>query len=202
VLSGGVAIDGNETVIAADGGGIWDITYSGIQLRTAQQARVWDAWIGYLAGGAVKCRVPLVTLATAPRGYTGRTVGRVPNLFIDNEEWPEQMRYSSRLIVANVAADAALRATTLSIVVTTGAQPKGGEKLSIGNHAYKLIRPLGGGSFQIEPPLREAVTTGQEAVFDWPMVECRMRVGDDPITALIGGKVSDGTIEINFVEAV
>jgi hypothetical protein len=95
-----------------------------------------------------------------------------------------------------------LRATTLNIEVTTGAQPKGGEKLSIGDRAYKLIRPLGGGDFQIEPPLREAVTDGDAIIFDWPMVKCKMRVGDDPIAALIRGRISDGDVEISFVESI
>jgi hypothetical protein len=202
VLSGGQSLDGNETVIATDGGGIWDITYSGIQLRNPQQSRLWDAWAGYLAGGVTECLVPLVSLATAPRGFTGRHVGSVPSLFVDNDEWPQVMRYASPLIVASVGANAALRATVLNVVMTTGAEIKGGEKLSIGNRAYKIIRPLGGGNFQIEPPLREAVTLGAPVIFDWPMVKCKMRVGDDPIASMIRGQFSDGVVEINFVESV
>jgi hypothetical protein len=202
VLSGGEALDGGETVIATDGGGIWEVTYSGIKLRNARLTRLWDAWAGYLAGGATECLVPLVSLATAPRGFTGRLPGRVPSLFVDNDEWPEEMRYASPLIEATVGADAALRATVLNVVVTTGAQPKGGEKLSIGNRAYKLIRPLGGGDYQIEPPLREAVTDVDTIIFDWPMVRCKMRVGTDPIAALMRGQFSDGDVEISFVESV
>lgn len=198
VLSGGEALDGDETVIATDGGGAWEITYSGIMLRDARLTRLWDAWAGYLAGGVTECLVPLVSLATAPRGYLAPASG----LFADNEEWPTIVRYSGPLIEANVGANAALRATVLNVVMTRGPQPKGGEKLSIGQRAYKLIRPLGGGNFQIEPPLREPVALGDTIIFDWPMVKCKMRVGTDPIGALMRGQFSDGDVEISFVESI
>ncbi len=196
VLSGGEALDGSATVIATDGGGLWEVSYLGIQLRTEQQSRVWDAWASYLAGGVTECLVPLLSLATAPRGY----MGAVSGVYQDDEEWPTEMRYSGPLIEAHVGADAALRATVLNVVMTKGPKPKGGEKLSIDGRAYKLIRPLGSGDYQIEPPLRAAVSTNDPIIFDWPMVKCKMRVGDDPIAPLERGRF--GKVEINFVEAV
>jgi len=199
VVSGGQALDGTETVIAADGGGQWEITYSGISLHTADQARALDAWLGYMAGGVTTFRVPLVTLATAPRGFTGQHVGRTSALYMDNEEWPTVMRYSAPLIEARVGASAALRATVLNVVMDRGPTPKGGEKLSIGNYAYKLIRPIGGGNYQIEPPLRQAVALNAPIIFDWPMVNCRLRVGEAPAPSLQRGRF--GSTELNFVEA-
>lgn len=200
VLSGGESLAGDETVIATDGGGRIEVTYSGIQLHDKQQARVWNAWLGYLAGGITECLVPLVSLATAPRGYTGKFPAKASGLFIDNEEWPEVMRYSNPLIAAHVGANAALRATTLNVVVDKGVTPKGGEWLSMGERAYKVIRPLGGGNFAIEPPLREAVTEDDPIIFDWPMVKAKQVVGSDPAAILERGRI--GETEITFVESV
>lgn len=42
-LSRGVALNGEDTIIQKDGGGSWQITYSGIILGTPQMIKKWDA---------------------------------------------------------------------------------------------------------------------------------------------------------------
>lgn len=172
-ISGGEALSGEEDVILTDGGGRWRIDYSGITLHTAAQQRAWSAWQGHLAGGSVECLVPLLSLATAPRPFLGKGVARPPQLAWDDDLFPTTVAYSAPYIVAAVAANAALRATTLQITVSVGGTIKGGEKFSIGDRAHRIVRRTGADTFLIEPPLREAVLAGAEVVFDWPLVRCR-----------------------------
>lgn len=199
VMSGGQALNGEEDVIATDGGGRWQIDLAGISLRTPAQERAWSAWQGHLAGGAVQCLVPLLSLTTAPRPDMGKRPARVPQLAMDDDLFPTSVAYSAPYIEAEVAADAALRATSLEIIVTTGGTIKGGEKFSIGERAHRIVRETSTGVFQIDPPLREAVTAGDAVNFDWPLVLCTMAPGNDFDGAITLGRF--GEKQITFLES-
>lgn len=198
VISGGEALSGDEDVIATDGGGRWMIDYSGINLHTAEQQRAWSAWQGYLAGGVVECLVPILSLATAPRPYVGPKPMRVSGLVADDPLFPESVAFASPHVIATIGANAALRATSLVINVAQGAAIQGGEKFSVGGRGVRIIRQTGEDTYQVEPPLREAVTSGASANFDWPVVLCRMAVGGDFEGALSMGRF--GEKSISFVE--
>lgn len=198
VMSGGEALNGEEDVIATDGGGRWQIDYSGINLNTVAQQRAWSAWQGYLGGGAVECLVPLLSLQTAPRPFLGKSPARPPALISDDELFPTSVAYSAPYIEAEVGASAALRATSLHILVTTGGEIKGGEKFSIGDRGYRIIRKTATNTFQIEPPLRAAVSDGAAVNFDWPVVRCTAVPGDFE-GALTRGRY--GEKSISFVES-
>lgn len=199
VMSGGVALSGDEDVISTDGGGRWQIDYAGIEFRTAAQQRAWSAWQGYLAGGAVECLVPLLSLPTAPRASQWDRPMKVTRVVANDDLFPESVAYAVPQIVAHLSANATLRATTLQITVSKGAPIRGGEKLSIGERAYRIVRPTAPDTFQIEPPLRGAVTTGDEVNFDWPVVKCRMAPGEDFEGPITRGRF--GTKSISFVES-
>jgi hypothetical protein len=97
-----------------------------------------------------------------------------------------------------VGADAALRAASLQIIVDQGAALEGGEKFSIGERAYRVVRPTAEDTFQIQPPLRAAAANDDAIEFDWPVVRCRM-ASDDFEGALSLGRVSQKSI--TFVES-
>jgi hypothetical protein len=77
VISGGVALSGEEDIIAIDGGGRWEIAYDDISLRTPAQVRAWEAWEGYLARGKTDCLVPLISIGYANRPADGKRLGRL-----------------------------------------------------------------------------------------------------------------------------
>lgn len=198
VISGGTALNGEEDVIATDGGGRWEIVYAGIQLDTPELNRLWEAWEGHLKRGTTDCLVPLVSIETAPIASFGRSLMEVSDIVADDPIWPTSVAYSAPVVTATVGASAALRATVLNIVMTTGAPLVGGEKFSIGQRAYRVIRPLGGNQFQIEPPLREAVAVGAAVNFDWPVVKARSAPGESWSTSLRFSRF--GEASIRFLE--
>lgn len=195
--SGGVAISGDEDVVITDGGGRWEIEYTGIDLNDSRAARVWEAWLDYLANGATACLVPLLSFATSPRASVK---GAKPpsRLYVDDAEWPTEMRYALAEHSAEFAADAALRATTITLTTTKGPEPKGGEIFQVGSErAYRLIRPSGG-DFLISPPLRAAASLGDPVIFDFPMVQAKLDPGSDFSTPLLRSQFGSGSLQ--FVE--
>lgn len=198
VISGGISLSGEEDVIATDGGGRWEITFSGITLNTPAKIKAWEAWEGHLARGAVDCLVPLLSLGHANRSSLGIGLTPVSRLQVDDDIWPTAAFYSSPPIVASVNGSASIRATQVRIGVQTGAPLSGGEKFSIGGRAYRVVRPLGSDLYKIEPPLREAATAGQACEFSWPVLKCRSAPGDSTSPTLSLGR--SGEVSIRFLE--
>lgn len=200
VISGGVSIAGEEDVISTDGGGRWRVDYGGISLRTPFQQRVWSAWAGYLAGGAVECLVAILSLYSGPRPQAWDRPQRVTKLTWDDPMFPNSVAYARPTIVAKLLTGATLRATTLQIELTSAGKIEGGEKFSVGDYAYRIIRKTGTDTYLIEPPLREVVYTNQPVEFNWPLVKCRLVPGQDMEGAIRMGRFSD--VSISFVESV
>jgi len=200
VISGGTSLAGEEDVIATDGGGRWRIDMSGISLRTPYHQRLWSAWAGYLAGGAVECLVPLLSLATAPRPMAWERPARVTGVVDNDPMFPTSVAYAVPRIVARLAANAPLRATTLQIDLQSAGKIEGGEKFSVGEQACRIIRRIADGVYQTEPPLREAVFANQPVEFNWPLVKCKLALGQDMEGAIRLGRFSD--VSISFVESV
>jgi len=202
VISGGQSLSGIDTVIQTDGGGRWEVAYSGIELYTPELQRLWSQWASYLAGGSRVILVPLVSIRTSPRPYGGGGSMRVSQMYADDPKFPTAVRYASPYIVANVVSNAAMRATTLVINVTKGARIEGGEKFSIGQRAYVIERVVSSSgqvaTCIISPPLRDAVSANAPVNFEWPVVRCRATMGQDLSPDYLSGKY--GTIAISFTE--
>lgn len=203
VISGGVALSGDEDVISTDGGGRWQITYSGIAIRTPALERVWDAWVSHLAGGASVIAVPLVSLRTAPRPVAGNGPARVSRLVANDKLFPTAVSYASPNIQAVTVGAVGIRSTTLAIAITQGAQIKGGERFALGNRGHRIERVLSRPDdltaiVAISPPTRSAVSAGAVVNFDWPAVQCRAMTGQDLAPDMAYGR--NGTISISFVE--
>lgn len=199
VISGGVSLSGEEDVITTDGGGRWRIDYSGISLRTPFQQRVWSAWAGHLAGGAVECRVPLLSLNTAPRPKAWDRAIPAGKLVWDDPFYASNVGYSQPRIVARIGASAGLRATMLSIVLDSSGRIESGEKFSVNGRAYRIIRRIEN-LYQIDPPLREPVAANQPIEFNWPVVRARLMAGQDMEGMVRLGRFSD--VSVSFVESV
>ena len=203
VITGGEAINGDVDAIATDGGGRWQITYSGIELTNPAVMRQWDAWEAYLDGGAVDCLVPLLTLGRANRPFGGGQPAGVSGLVYDDLLFPTSLAYAAPYIEATITEPAALRATELTIAVTRGAPLEGGETFSVGGRAYRIqrvkSRPIAMSAVvDIRPPLRAALLDNAALDFNLPMAKCRLMPNSDIGLDIFQNKTSN--VSITFVE--
>ena len=200
LIDGGTAINGDTTEIQTDGGGRWEITYSGIILRSPAQIRLWDAWTSYMPGRVFL--VPLVSLLTAPRPASGSHPARPSQIAADDPLFPTDVRYASPYIEAVTVGASILRATQLTINVTRGARIEGGEKCSIGGRGFKIERVVARTGQQatvaVSPPARAAIAAGSPVTFDWPVVRCKLVMGQDLAPLLAFGRRAE--MSISFVE--
>lgn len=200
LIDGGTAINGDSTEIQTDGGGRWEITYSGIVLRTPQQIKRWDAWTAFMPGRSFL--VPLVSLHTAPRPIAGGLPARPSSIGDGDELFPTAVGYAAPYIVAQTTAAADLRATTLSINIAQGARVEGGEKFSVDGRGFKIERVLSRSGQQatvsVSPPSRAPIASGSTVNFDWPTVKCKLVMGQDLAPNLAFGRRAE--MSISFVE--
>lgn len=196
-ISGGVSLSGEEDVIVTDGGGRWEISFSGIGLDDPSLLRTWDAWLDHLDGGTV-CLVPVPSLEIAPRPYLGLHPSDPSDIVADHPVFPTSVEFAEPYITAQAAGATVLRATQLAITVTRGAELSGGEKFSVGGRLHRVGENLGGNLWKIAPPTREPIASGAALNFDWPLLQCRMQPGDFS-APVEWGQFADG--QITFVEA-
>lgn len=203
VVSGGVALSGEEDVVATDGGGRVRVDYSGIVLRDPTKLRAWNAWNAHLKSGVVACYVPLVSIATAPRPWAGSAPRPVFDIGGDDPMFPTEVAYRARSIAAATVGDVALRATEITIVITSGSPVQGGEWFSINGRGHRIERVTARDGMEatvaIEPPTREAIDDGTAIEFEWPVVKARLVIGTDLGQAIQLSRRSEQSI--SFVEA-
>jgi hypothetical protein len=197
------SLSGVAQALRTDGGGLWQLTFSGISLHTDDKVRIWNAWESYLAGGAQRVTVPVLQNRFAPRGLQGGRLARFGGLaYTGDRYFPDSVSYGATLIVARAAA-APLRATILSITIDRGSTVMGGETFSIvhaskGNRTYRVVRKLPNGVFQIDPPLREGIGPDTPLNFDWPLLDAIVLPGSDLSPDIFNGTAG---VSISFQEA-
>lgn len=177
-ISGGEAISGEEDLIATDGGGRVFAEFADPYLDDPKVAKAWRAIDAYLDGGAVPIIVPFCDGRHQP------TLGPVNTVHSDGTPFSDESEYVQGDAYGQVAADAALRATTLQLSdLILPEALVGGEWLSIDHptmrwRAYRIAEVVafdaGTATVKIRPPLREAVTAGTAVDFAEP--RCVMRV--------------------------
>lgn len=197
VISGGTALNDDETVIQPDAGGRVEIIYGEMDLDDPLARRVWGVWSDYLEGGARVVLVPIANLELAP------IPPGASSTFVYNDDYfATSWGFSPGYVIAETVGSASLRDTTITIDVTQGDDLKPGTWFSIGYRAYKIRRIISvvGTQYTVEfsPPLRGDVADGTGVVFDWPVVQCRAVLGQDLIPSISQGKY--GTVSVAFVE--
>ena len=179
-ISGGEALSGDEDLIATDGGGRVFVEIGDPYLDDVNAALAWRALDAYCDGGVRAIIVPFCDGRHQPFGETMT----VPHS--DGATFSDETEYSQGTVRGEVAADAPLRATVIEL--TDLVLPRallGGEWLSIDHptmrwRAYRIAEILeqdteaGTARVSTRPPLREAITAGQEVEFSTP--RCTMRV--------------------------
>ncbi|NBC37371.1 hypothetical protein GTZ99_12500 [Novosphingobium sp. FSY-8] len=197
VTSGGTSLSGQEDVVSTDGGGRFAVEFSAPYLDEIAIARAWRAWSAELAGGVTAVIVPIADL----RHQFNQDI-RVPTTL---PFWTEAEAISTDTGVT-LAADAALRATTLDLAIAYLPGPmEAGMWLSIDHatmrhRAYRIARVVSQtattASVTLSHPLREAATAGDPVEMIDPRCVCRLD-GDMTSPSEIGFTSSD---KVRFVE--
>lgn len=199
-ISGGTSINGEEDVIATDGGGRWFADFMDGPLIERETVLAWRAFTALAEEGVQEIIVPFCDPMHQPYGNEHL----VPHS--DDSEFEDETEYEGGGPVASIAADAALRATTVSLNIAFDQELIGGEHFSIrhptkGWRAYRVRTIVSQSATEavvtFRPPLREAVTEGEEANFADP--RCLMRVDGRPNNRLDLGNY--GEAAVRFVEA-
>lgn len=202
VISGGTSLSGDETVIQTDGGGRWAIEYSGIDLDDPELERLWNAWVSYLRGGARAVLVPLLSVRTAPRPFAGEAEIDPSDLAWDDYTFPNYVRFAAPHVVASVVSHNIAAPALIEIEIEQGSRIRGGEKFSIANRGYIIERVTARDGQKatcvISPPRRIVSPLGTPVNFDWPVVQCRLQLGQNLIPDMEMGLYSD--VSISFVE--
>lgn len=190
-VSGGEALNGDEDLIATDGGGRIFVEIGDPYLDDVNAALAWRSLDAYLDGGARAIIVPFCDGRHQP--YNGAVT--VPHS--DDTTFSDETEYEQSGAHGVVALGAALRATVLELNgLALPRELLGGEWLAIDHptmrwRAYRVMEIIeqdlvaGTARIAIRPPLREAVVAGEDVDFAKP--RCTMRVdGGMPSPTSIG----------------
>lgn len=181
VISGGTALSGDEDLIGTDGGGRLFMNLGNAYLDEPETALAWRALSALSDGGLTPFIVPICDARHQP------TDGLLTVPFDDDAPFDDETEFEQGDSEVTLAADAALRATTIQLDITTLPRTLlGGEWFSIDHsvhrhRAYRIAEiPAQDdttATLVIRPPLREATDAGVSINFADP--RCMMRVDGD-----------------------
>jgi hypothetical protein len=172
VVDGGTSLSGFNDKIETDGGGYWQLDCTNGKTLDRQQGLAWRAITEALDGGATAVNVYICERLFQPVG----ALTTVPHS--DGAPFSDGSEYVSSGADYTATADAALRATSITIDGISEKPLIGGELFSIqhpnwGWRAYRIIG-IDGDTITFRPPLREAIEAGTPLEFDSP--RCQMRL--------------------------
>lgn len=138
-----------------------------------------------------------------PLDQNGRALTRCTVASLAEAQTMEHFGFENAEIEgAQLAADAALRATDLQVTesATTGIRP--GHRFSIGDrlHEVQLAWTDGARRLRVQPPLRAAAASGAPLNLFAPI--CRMRRADDADPGYDDRMTRQQSITLSFVEAL
>lgn len=208
-ISGGAGNLGKGQFVSSDAGW-WVATFTEFivhQQNGEERVLLWEAISGLLGG-----RESPIVMPVDVKGRRPLPAG-VTDLLIDAEEdlphddgsfFDDDSGYLTSWIEVELAADAALRATTLSLTKGACGTLQSGHRFSIGERLYQIksvtSQDTTSATVTINFPLREAVLGGTHCEFDFPV--CKMRLSSDQEMDLDLNVVRHGFPSINMVEAL
>lgn len=211
VRTSGVTESGLVPAIATDGGGLWQIVFDDVHLRTDDSRKAWRAINALSDGGANKLIVPLCDGLHQPWPLVNnrplRSYGTITHS--DDTIFSDGTGYTDTVIDAQVVGTFDLRASSIVIQFNYGGPPEGGEHFSIDHptlrhRLYRIGRVAeeddGTYTCTIRPPLREAITDATRLEFDLPKLVAQ----PDPPNALdlaVGTARGPARISPKFIEA-
>lgn len=198
VINGGAPVVGPGRMSGTIGAGLWVCEMTGIWLYRREQLQAARALDMMLDGGLTSIVVAACEGAYAPWARPSDPVSHS-----DGSPFSDATFYAGSAPTGTVTANAALRATTVTMNLPAGASLIGGEAFSIrhpvkGERRYQISR-VDGAQVTFRPELREAVTSGTAVHFH--DVGCVMRLAnpDDFFSAIRSGQTAD--LSPTFVEA-
>lgn len=199
LVSGGTALNGTEDQIASDGGGKWYADLGDADLYSRDRVMLWRAFKSAISYGAAPFVFPVCDIRHQP------THGRSSVPHSDDSPFSDDSLYGAGDCSATVAVDAPLRATHITLNLTTGKPLIGGERFTIDHptmrhRCYQIGRILDQtdttATVQFHTPLREAAAAGTDVDFMSP--RCVMRVDGRMSAPLSGPRWATGSVR--FVE--
>jgi hypothetical protein len=178
-VSGGRSLSGIEDMIQTDGGGYRAVDLSGGTARTREQNMAIRALVD-----EVGTTQAMIVLLCAEKHF--QPVNSRPSLSMADWNKPLADDAPDKGAAFTVVADAALRATSLTIAGNSERPIIGGELFSINNptwgwrvHRITSMQPSGSNFIiTFSTPLREAITAETPLEFDTP--RCQMRFAQAP----------------------
>lgn len=205
--SGGQSISGSEQVTV--GQTRWRAKFSG-PVVTEESVLSWRQFVADMGGRAGTVLVPRWE-AYGPTDVNGRRLSYVGAATYDNGEPTGGLNFDlsgfgqQDAVYATVAANAALNATRITVILNNVEGPRPGQYFGIGlrlHLATHVWQEEEGGvtHIQFTPWLRAAAFTGDAVILDRPV--CLMRFAQDQTgeLELDMGRWSTGSLE--FVEAI
>lgn len=175
VISGGITAAGQQQRVNASGGGLWALQADFPRFSTPDQVRSWRVIQYGSQGGVEPVNIAICDIRQAPRPTNWAPSYGVPHS--DGTPFSDGSLYASDNIVAALAADATLRATTIRVTFDSDSVPMGGELFSLayGEDRHELHVTTGatlvsGNTYDltIVPPLRAAHSAGELVNWDHP----------------------------------
>ncbi|TPN43204.1 hypothetical protein [Mesorhizobium sp. B1-1-7] len=200
-LAGPASVSGATQVVASDAG-IWKATYGSIVVNKRNAVLAHRAIAALLEGRLGSIVVPLCRAwQPVPEGAVAAGLYE-PVPHSDGAFFSDGSGYAIGAVIDVIAAaDADIRATTLTAVVNYAGDIQPGQHFSVGERLYRIrsYDPVTG-TMTIRPPLRDAVATGDRLDFDDPV--CRMRLLNDDGMDLELSLRKFGTPTVQFIEDV
>ena len=209
-MSGGKTLSGVMPLTRVDGGGIWLLTMSDVQASSPDNVWAWRALEAMLDGGSTAMIVPMreERFFPAPTGPAGVPLLSNDTTCTDDVACSDDTPWEGSCVEATLNAGAAVRATSVQILLTAGAALRGGELFSIRHdthldRTYRVskITAISGSVYtcDIRPPLREAVAAGKWLEFDYPA--CVMQLAEPNAMRLVLERRVYGDGSIVWLEA-
>jgi hypothetical protein len=206
-VGGPISAAGLQQLVGTDAG-FWRLTLGGVPIRTADQVREWRWLVVAAKGGLEDIIVGVHDCRQAPRPIKGRGVRTGGTPHSDGALFSDGSGYSESLVRMSLHADAAQRATTITINIAIAGEVRRGMFFSIANRLYMVMSvptvlvtggAFGAGrriSFAIWPPLRSAASAGAAVEFGEPKATMRMTDPDSGLLNLRSGRFGDPSIDL------
>jgi hypothetical protein len=199
-LAGPASVSGKTQVVSSDAG-IWKATFGNLVIRDRDAVLAHRALSALLEGRLGTILIPLC------RGYQPVPAGAEdaglydPVPHGDGTPFGDDSEYHGGVIDVTAAADAPVRAVSMTVTVDVAGDIQSGQHFSIGERLYRVRSfATDTGILTFRPPLRELVPAGARLEFDDPV--CRMRLASDDAMDLELSLRRFGSPTVNFIEDV
>jgi len=199
--SGGTTLGGLQRVVRTDRGW-WSIAYRGVLLSTATQRRLWNGIADHCGGMAGLLAVPVWSFDSAP-WPAGSVNGRILTPHSDGSSFGDGGLYSQPAIGVQMAATAALGATSVTLRLGFGIEDLAGVRFSYQHALYRTGFPtlIDGDEWTVpvSPAIRAPIPADAELEAGLPT--CLVRLASDREMDVNFSRGGVDRRDVAFVEA-